>query len=124
MVVSRLSDGPPDLQHAGTYPVLAQTAPGAIRRALPGQPPAHPEALEAILADFDHLLMPGITHRKFIIRIAISNLFPSFGSYTKCPICSSLVNQSVPSVPVTMPRRLPMSSKLPPLSKLVLGGKG
>src|SRR6266700_2244076 len=28
----------------------------------PGQPPAHPEALEVILADFDHLLMPGITH--------------------------------------------------------------
>src|SRR6266566_3173477 len=50
------------LQHASTYPVLAQTAPGAIRRALPGQPPAHPEALEVILADFDHLLMPGITH--------------------------------------------------------------
>src|SRR5258708_21421098 len=50
------------LQHASTYPVLAQTAPGDIRRALPGQPPAHPEPLEAILADFDHLLMPGITH--------------------------------------------------------------
>ncbi len=50
------------LQHASTYPVLAQTAPGDIRRALPGQPPAHPEALETILADFDHLLMPGITH--------------------------------------------------------------
>src|SRR5713101_8544062 len=50
------------LANAGTYPVLAQTAPGDIRRALPGQPPAHPEPLEAILADFDHLLMPGITH--------------------------------------------------------------
>src|SRR5215469_2223664 len=38
------------LQHAGIYPVLAQTTPGAIRQALPAQPPAHPEAMEAILA--------------------------------------------------------------------------
>src|SRR6266446_3204809 len=50
------------LQNVGTYPVLAQTAPGDIRRSLPSQPPTHPEAMEAILADFDQLLMPGITH--------------------------------------------------------------
>ncbi len=50
------------LQDAGSYPVLAQTAPGDIRHALPGQPPAGPEAMEAILADFDRLLLPGITH--------------------------------------------------------------
>ncbi len=33
------------LQDAGSYPVLAQTAPGDIRHALPGQPPAGPEAI-------------------------------------------------------------------------------
>src|SRR5205809_429471 len=50
------------LAHAGTYPVLAQTAPGAIRRALPAQPPVHAEAMEDILADVDRVIMPGITH--------------------------------------------------------------
>ena len=50
------------LANAGTYPVLAQTAPGAIRRALPTQPPVHAEAMEDILADVDRVIMPGITH--------------------------------------------------------------
>src|SRR5947199_6506046 len=50
------------LAEVGKYPVLAQTAPGDIRRSLPGQPPTQPEAMESILADFDRLLLPGITH--------------------------------------------------------------
>lgn len=50
------------LADVGKYPVLAQTAPGDIRRALPTQPPVKPEAMESILADFDQLLIPGITH--------------------------------------------------------------
>ena len=50
------------LAGVGNFPVLAQTAPGDIRRSLPAQPPRHPEAMEAILNDFDELLMPGITH--------------------------------------------------------------
>src|SRR5205823_5909865 len=50
------------LAKVGKYPVLAQIAPGDIRRSLPGQPPMQPEAMEAILADFDQLLMSGITH--------------------------------------------------------------
>lgn len=50
------------LANVGTYPVLAQTAPGAIRRSLPAQPPAHAEAMEDILADIDRVIMPGITH--------------------------------------------------------------
>src|SRR2546423_10268881 len=50
------------LAEVGKYPVLAHIAPGDIRRSLPGQPPTQPEAMETILADFDQLLMPGITH--------------------------------------------------------------
>src|SRR3989441_6761424 len=50
------------LAEVGKYPVLAHIAPGDIRRSLPGQPPIQPEAMESILADFDQLLMPGITH--------------------------------------------------------------
>src|SRR5438270_1571303 len=50
------------LAEVGKYPVLAHIAPGDIRRSLPAQPPIQPEAMETILADFDQLLMPGITH--------------------------------------------------------------
>jgi len=50
------------LGHAGEYPVLAQTAPGDIRHALPDKPPVEPEPMETILADFERIIMPGITH--------------------------------------------------------------
>ncbi len=50
------------LDRVGTYPVLAHTSPGDIRCALPDHPPLKPEAMEAILADVDRLLVPGITH--------------------------------------------------------------
>ncbi len=50
------------LTNVGSYPVLAQTSPGDTRRALPSHPPTQPESMEAILSDFDRLLIPGITH--------------------------------------------------------------
>lgn len=46
----------------GEYPVLAQVAPGEIRRQLPETPPAQGESLEQALADFEHTILPGITH--------------------------------------------------------------
>ncbi|HUX68178.1 MAG TPA: pyridoxal-dependent decarboxylase [Terriglobales bacterium] len=45
-----------------TRPVLSQATPGAIRAALPAAPPALGESFEAMLADVDRILMPGITH--------------------------------------------------------------
>src|SRR5579859_2397960 len=50
------------LTNAESYPVLARTAPGDIRRALPEQAPAQPEAMSSILEDFERVIMPGITH--------------------------------------------------------------
>ena len=50
------------LTRVGDYPVLARTAPGDILRALPSKPPFEPEAMETILADFEQVLLPGITH--------------------------------------------------------------
>lgn len=50
------------LDQVGTYPVLAQIAPGDIRRSLPDHPPLQPEPMEAILADVKRVLLPGITH--------------------------------------------------------------
>jgi aromatic-L-amino-acid/L-tryptophan decarboxylase len=45
-----------------TRPVRAQTAPGAIAAQLPEGPPAGPEDFQAILHDFERIVMPGITH--------------------------------------------------------------
>ncbi|WP_226780417.1 pyridoxal phosphate-dependent decarboxylase family protein [Oceaniglobus trochenteri] len=43
-------------------PVRAQTAPGEIAAQLPAAPPEGAEAMEAIMADFERVVMPGITH--------------------------------------------------------------
>lgn len=42
--------------------VRAQTRPGEIAAALPPSPPETPEPMEAIFADFERLVMPGMTH--------------------------------------------------------------
>ena len=43
-------------------PVMARTAPGEIKAALPSDPPQSPEPFDAILADFDRIVMPGLSH--------------------------------------------------------------
>ena len=43
-------------------PVMARTAPGEVRSALPTDPPDHPEGFAAILGDLDAILVPGLTH--------------------------------------------------------------
>ena len=43
-------------------PVRSQVAPGDITRALPESPPEAPEPMEAIFADFERIVIPGITH--------------------------------------------------------------
>ena len=45
-----------------SYPVLSQLKPGEIRASLPAEAPAQPESFEAILADVEKLIVPGITH--------------------------------------------------------------
>jgi aromatic-L-amino-acid decarboxylase len=45
-----------------TFPVLSQVQPGQIRSSLPPKPPGTGEPFEAILADVDKLILPGITH--------------------------------------------------------------
>ncbi len=44
------------------YPVLSRSEPGEIRAMLPDSPPVNGESFEQILADFDEVIMPGITH--------------------------------------------------------------
>ena len=44
------------------YPVMARTAPGDVRRALPAAPPEHGEPFDAILRDVERVIVPGLTH--------------------------------------------------------------
>ena len=42
-------------------PVMAKSAPGEIKAMLPASPPGEPESFDAILADLDRIVLPGIT---------------------------------------------------------------
>ena len=44
------------------FPVLAQVHPGQIAGQLPIEAPQQPTPLDAILADFEQVLLPGVTH--------------------------------------------------------------
>ena len=44
------------------HPVLAAVKPGELRDALPGAGPAGPDTLDAVLDDFERLIVPGLTH--------------------------------------------------------------
>lgn len=67
------------LAHPERFPVLAQVAPGQIRAALPPHPPERGERMDAILADFERVILPGITHwnhPSFFAYFAISGSGP------------------------------------------------
>jgi aromatic-L-amino-acid decarboxylase len=43
-------------------PVMAQTAPGAVKAQLPAHPPEVPESFDAVMRDLDAIVMPGLSH--------------------------------------------------------------
>jgi glutamate/tyrosine decarboxylase-like PLP-dependent enzyme len=43
-------------------PVMARTAPGEVRAQLPAAPPDAPEPFDAIFADLEEIIMPGLSH--------------------------------------------------------------
>src|SRR5206468_2378274 len=45
-----------------SFPVLSQVKPGEIRGSLPPNPPAQGEPFDALLADMDRVILPGVTH--------------------------------------------------------------
>ncbi len=50
------------LETVAERPVRAQVQPGDLLKRLPAHPPAAGEAMEAIFADLDRLIVPGMTH--------------------------------------------------------------
>ncbi|HYG62572.1 MAG TPA: pyridoxal-dependent decarboxylase, partial [Thermoanaerobaculia bacterium] len=50
------------LAGVGEYPVLAQVQPGDVAAQLPASPPAEGEPVSEMLADFERIVVPGITH--------------------------------------------------------------
>src|SRR5215207_3737726 len=62
-------------------PVRAQVAPGDVRRLLPTSAPEEAEPFDAVLADLDRVVVPGLTHWQH----------PSFFGYFPC-------NSSYPAV--------------------------
>jgi aromatic-L-amino-acid decarboxylase len=64
-------------ERVGTLPVMAQVEPGAVRAALPVSPPETAEPFEAILADIDRVVVPGLTHWQ---SPSFFGFFPANGS--------------------------------------------
>lgn len=50
------------LEHSDRYPVLSRVKPRDIVNALPADAPEDPEPFEAIMRDFERVLVPGLTH--------------------------------------------------------------
>ncbi len=48
--------------HPEKYPVLSRSPPGAVYDSLPPHGPAEGEPMEMLLADFDRIIVPGLTH--------------------------------------------------------------
>ena len=50
------------LSDPNKYPVLSRNFPGELIDALPASGPEQPESMDAVLADFEKLIIPAITH--------------------------------------------------------------
>ena len=50
------------LEQPERYPVLSTVAPGDIARQLPDRAPEHGESFDRIFADFEQVIVPGLTH--------------------------------------------------------------
>lgn len=67
------------LEGAEQYPVLSANQPGDVKNQLPATPPWQPESLNAVMADFENIILPGITHwnhPNFYAYFSISGSMP------------------------------------------------
>lgn len=49
-------------EHITDHPVWSRLKPGELRAQLPPAPPAHSENFEAIMADLEQIILPGLSH--------------------------------------------------------------
>jgi aromatic-L-amino-acid decarboxylase len=67
-------------QEVEHYPVLSPASPGEVREQLPSSPPPVGETMEAVLGDFQDIILPGITHwnhPRFFAYFPANNSGPS-----------------------------------------------
>ena len=50
------------MENVEQYPVLSQAQPGDVRKQLPEAPPQIGEPFDAVLADLERVILPGVTH--------------------------------------------------------------
>src|SRR5215204_131480 len=60
-----------------SLPVMARTEPGDIKKQLPATPPDTPESFDAIVADLERIIVPGLSHWQ---HPSFFGYFPSNGS--------------------------------------------
>ena len=68
------------LEKIERYPVKATVEPGEIIQNLPGNPPQTGESFQAIMEDFQNIILPGMTHWQhpgFFAYFNANNSFPS-----------------------------------------------
>ncbi|MCK5559905.1 MAG: aspartate aminotransferase family protein [Thermoplasmata archaeon] len=68
------------LQEVEHYPVLSPVSPGEVREQIPSSPPPVGETMEAVLGDFQDIILPGITHwnhPRFFAYFPANNSGPS-----------------------------------------------
>ncbi len=68
------------LEHTRDYPVLPKVQPGDLTRALPRSGPDKGESYDAILRDFDNIVLPAVTHwnhPRFLAYFACSGSAPA-----------------------------------------------
>lgn len=61
------------------YPVLSQILPGEVKSKLPQKPPEQAEDFDQVFADFDRIILPGITHwnhPRFFAYFSITGSYP------------------------------------------------
>ncbi|MFC3533222.1 pyridoxal phosphate-dependent decarboxylase family protein [Vogesella facilis] len=63
--------------NVASLPVMAQVEPGQLKAALPKAPPQQAEPFEALFADVDRLIMPGLSHWQ---HPSFFGYFPSNGT--------------------------------------------
>jgi aromatic-L-amino-acid decarboxylase len=61
-------------EHVEALPVMSPVAPGDVKRQLAASPPAAPEPFDAIMRDFERIVVPGLSHWAH----------PSFFGYFPC----------------------------------------